>query len=168
MKSTNAYQIGAELRTHVLRHQRQGPVDARRLQALVADFCGGEQHELIAPLHHLVSSSTFAIAAGTDPPLGDQQNLQILSQELAQVRIDGRDAFIDSLGRWSLPAQLIDDNLISTTQPNWHLTGVKYFLKAGVEEKAVGEAFFRPTLRVTKKNSQSRTNHDLRIASKRT
>ena len=85
MNGMNAYQIGAELRAHILRHQRQGPVDAKRLQALVADFCGGEQHELIAPLRHLVSSSTFAIAAGTYPPLGDQQNLQILSHELAQV-----------------------------------------------------------------------------------
>ena len=85
MNGMNAYQIGAELRAHILRHQRQGPVDAKRLQALVADFCGGEQHELIAPLRHLLSSSTFAIAAGTDPPLGDQQNLQILSHELAQV-----------------------------------------------------------------------------------
>jgi hypothetical protein len=81
-----AHQIGTRLREHILRDHRSGrPVDPRRLQALIADLCGAEEQELMAPLRHLVLSSTFATAAGMDPPLTDGRHLHILSSELIEV-----------------------------------------------------------------------------------
>jgi len=82
----NAHQIGSMLREQILRDHRSGrPVDPRRLQALIADLCGAEEQELVAPLRHLVLSSTFATAAGIDPPLMDGRHLYILSSELDEV-----------------------------------------------------------------------------------
>lgn len=81
-----AHQIGTRLREQILRDHRSGrPVDPRRLQALIADLCGAEEQELMAPLRHLVLSSTFATAAGMDPPLTDGRHLHILSSELVEV-----------------------------------------------------------------------------------
>lgn len=81
----NPHQIGAQLRAQVLRDLRNGsPVDPRRMQALVADLCGDEQQDLIAPLRYLVLSGTFSTACSMDPPLTDG-HLQNLSRELAEV-----------------------------------------------------------------------------------
>ncbi len=81
----NAYQIGAELRSHVLRDHRYGhSLDTKRLQALIADLCGHDQ-ELMPPLRHLVASGSFASAVGMNPPLAGELHLKMLSDELAQV-----------------------------------------------------------------------------------
>jgi hypothetical protein len=82
----DAHQIGTELRGHVLRDRQSGrALDPRRLQALVADLCGDEQQDLVAPLRYLVFSSTFAKAACIDRPLADGRLLQILVKELSGV-----------------------------------------------------------------------------------
>jgi len=81
-----AHQIGTRLREQILRdHQSGRPVDPKRLQALIADLCGAEEQELMAPLRHLVLSGTFSTAAGMDPPLTDGRYLHILSDELVEV-----------------------------------------------------------------------------------
>ena len=81
-----AHQIGTRLRAQILRdHQSGRPVDPKRLQALIADLCGAEEQELMAPLRHLVLSGAFATAAGMDPPLTDGRHLHILSGELVEV-----------------------------------------------------------------------------------
>lgn len=80
------YLIGQRLRTQVQQDRQLGrPLDARRLQGMIADLCGDEQRELIAPLRYLLMSSAFSSAAGMDPPLADGRHLQRLSTELSQM-----------------------------------------------------------------------------------
>jgi len=82
----DAHQIGLQLRARVLRDHAEGRrLDPRRLQALVADLCAEEQQALIAPLRHLLLSSAFASAAGSEPPLADGRHRQRLHDELSQL-----------------------------------------------------------------------------------
>lgn len=83
----NEYQLGANLRRQILGDLDRGlPMDGRRLQALVGDFCGESQSGLLPALRYLVMAPAFASAVGQQPPLPPDRRLQLrLQQELNQV-----------------------------------------------------------------------------------
>lgn len=83
----NDYALGANLRRQILSDLERGlPLDGRRLQALVGDFCGQSQLALLPALKYLVLSPGFSSAASQQPPLPADPRLQLrLQQELNDV-----------------------------------------------------------------------------------
>jgi hypothetical protein len=83
----NDYALGANLRRQILSDLERGlPLDGRRLQALVGDFCGQSQLALLPALKYLVLSPGFSSAASQQPPLPADPRLQLrLQQELNEV-----------------------------------------------------------------------------------
>jgi len=83
----NDYALGANLRRQILSDLERGlPLDGRRLQALVGDFCGQSQLALLPALKYLVLSPAFSSAASQQPPLPADPRLQLrLQQELNEV-----------------------------------------------------------------------------------
>jgi len=83
----NDYALGANLRRQILSDLERGlPLDGRRLQALVGDFCGQSQLALLPALKYLVLSPGFSSAASQHPPLPADARLQLrLQQELNDV-----------------------------------------------------------------------------------
>ncbi|MEY3545632.1 MAG: hypothetical protein RLZZ247_1789, partial [Cyanobacteriota bacterium] len=83
----NDYALGANLRRQILSDLERGlPLDGRRLQALVGDFCGQSQLALLPALKYLVLSPGFSSAASQQPPLPADARLQLrLQQELNEV-----------------------------------------------------------------------------------
>ena len=83
----NDYELGASLRRQILGDLARGlPCDGRRLQALVSDLCGNSQLALLPALRYVVMTPAFSSAAGQEPPLPADGELQLrLQQELDQV-----------------------------------------------------------------------------------
>ena len=83
----NDYALGANLRRQILSDLERGlPLDGRRLQALVGDFCGQSQLALLPALKYLVLAPGFSSAASQQPPLPADARLQLrLQQELNEV-----------------------------------------------------------------------------------
>lgn len=83
----NDYALGANLRRQILSDLARGlPLDGRRLQALVGDFCGQSQLALLPALKYLVLAPAFSSAASQQPPLPADARLQLrLQQELNEV-----------------------------------------------------------------------------------
>lgn len=83
----NDYQLGADLRRQILGDRERGlACDGRRLQALVGDFCGERQSDLLPALKYLVMAPAFSSAIAQHPPLSTDGRLQLrLQQELDQV-----------------------------------------------------------------------------------
>ena len=83
----NDYALGANLRRQILSDLERGlPLDGRRLQALVGDFCGQSQLALLPALKYQVLSPGFSSAASQQPPLPADPRLQLrLQQELNDV-----------------------------------------------------------------------------------
>ena len=83
----NDYALGANLRRQILSDLERGlPLDGRRLQALVGDFCGQSQLALLPALKYLVLSPAFSSATSQQPPLPADPRLQLrLQQELNEV-----------------------------------------------------------------------------------
>ncbi len=83
----NDYALGTTLRRQILVDLERGlPLDGRRLQALVGDFCGQNQLALVPALKYLVLSPGFSSAASQQPPLPADSRLQLrLQQELNDV-----------------------------------------------------------------------------------
>ena len=83
----NDYQLGANLRRQILADLQRGQSsDGRRLQALVGDFCGESQSNLLPALKYLVLTPAFSHAVGQTPALGADARLQLrLNQELQEL-----------------------------------------------------------------------------------
>lgn len=83
----NDFQLGTNLRQQILADLQRGQAsDGRRLQALVGDFCGEAQSNLLPALKYLVLTPAFNHALGQSPPLVADARLQLrLNQELEQV-----------------------------------------------------------------------------------
>jgi hypothetical protein len=83
----NDFQLGTNLRRQILADLQRGQAsDGRRLQALVGDFCGEAQSNLLPALKYLVLTPAFNNAVGQSPPLVADPRLQLrLNQELEQV-----------------------------------------------------------------------------------
>jgi hypothetical protein len=110
----NDYALGANLRRQILSDLERGlPLDGRRLQALVGDFCGQSQLALLPALKYLVLAPGFSSAASQQPPLPADARLQLrLQQELNEVfaapicaRMDGVLRGLLGLQEASAPAQ---------------------------------------------------------------
>jgi hypothetical protein len=97
----NDYALGATLRRQILSDLERGlPLDGRRLQALVGDFCGQSQLALLPALKYLVLSPGFSNAAGQQPPLPADTRLQLrLQQELNEVFAAAISARMDAVLR---------------------------------------------------------------------
>jgi hypothetical protein len=83
----NDYQLGANLRRQILADLQRGQSsDGRRLQALVGDFCGESQSNLLPALKYLVLTPAFSHAVGQTPALVADAHLQLrLNQELQEL-----------------------------------------------------------------------------------
>ncbi len=83
----NDYQLGANLRRQILADLQRGQSsDGRRLQALVGDFCGESQSNLLPALKYLVLTPAFSHAVGQTPALVADARLQLrLNQELQEL-----------------------------------------------------------------------------------
>ena len=83
----NDYQLGANLRRQILADLQRGQSsDGRRLQALVGDFCGESQSNLLPALKYLVLTPAFSHALGQTPALVADARLQLrLNQELQEL-----------------------------------------------------------------------------------
>ena len=83
----NDYQLGANLRRQILADLQRGQFsDGRRLQALVGDFCGESQSNLLPALKYLVLTPAFSHAVGQTPALEADARLQLrLNQELQEL-----------------------------------------------------------------------------------
>jgi len=81
------YELGTQLRSLVLADQQRGqPPSPRRLQAIVADLCGADYRQLLAPLTHLVQTPTFLQSLQQQPALPQDHPLALaLQQELDDV-----------------------------------------------------------------------------------
>jgi len=80
----NDYQLGVKLRRQILADFERGiSSDVRRYQALLSDFCGDNELQLLPALKHLVQTAAFQEAVAERPPLPGETQLNLrLQQEL--------------------------------------------------------------------------------------